>query len=72
MDFFKVPPDYGIAETFDLFLKVHEAIGLQFETNIQPMAHFCLHFIYGVKKLTRASPLLKNLRDRMKMIEIET
>lgn len=66
---FQVPPNFGIAQTFDLFLKVHETIGLGFEPNLKPMAHFCLQFIYGVQKINRPSPLLENLRDSMKIIE---
>lgn len=67
--YFKVPGDYGIAQTFDLFLKVHESIGLNFEPNIKTMAHFCLHFLYDIKKIARPSPRLKSLFDSFRINE---
>lgn len=66
---FQVPDDYGIVQTFDLFLKSHKSIGLHFDPSIAAMANFCLHFFYGIKALSRPSPLLKSLCERIKKVD---
>lgn len=65
INFFQLPSEYGIIETFDTFFKLHHVFGLTFDKVLENMVVFIQRLIYNLRKGKASSANMQNFFEKL-------